>query len=103
MSVPNQSGYIYLVTRRQGQYRLIIVARPTITHEMFGVITTLQVGRGAQLFPVSAPIAYVRMSTLPHAEFGLISAGTFLFSGLPRLFEAHHRRAIRAVSVDLVL
>src|SRR5262249_6675147 len=50
VSVPNQSGYIYLVTRRQGQYRLIIVARPTITHEMFGVITTLQVGRGAQLF-----------------------------------------------------
>jgi transcriptional regulator with XRE-family HTH domain len=74
VSVPNQSGYIYLVTRRQGQYRLIIVARPTITHEMYGVITTLQVGRGAQLFPVSAPIAYVLMSTLAHAEFGLISS-----------------------------
>jgi transcriptional regulator with XRE-family HTH domain len=90
VSVPNQSGYIYLVTRRQGQYRLIIVARPTITHEMFGVITTLQVGRGAQLFPVSAPIAYVLMSTLPQAEFGLIEAGHPCF----QLYRAYLRRTV---------
>ncbi len=31
VSVPNQSGHIYLVTNRHGQYRLIIVTRPTST------------------------------------------------------------------------
>src|SRR5690242_16318558 len=34
VSVPNQSGHIYLVTNRHGQYRLITVSRPTITGEM---------------------------------------------------------------------
>ena len=70
--MPNQSGYIYLITNRQGQYRLIIVARPTIVGEMYGVITTLQVGRGAQLIPVSAPIVYVPLARLPQARFGRI-------------------------------
>ena len=31
VSVPNQSGHIYLITNRQGQYRLIIVTRPDYT------------------------------------------------------------------------
>ena len=44
VSVPNQSGHIYLVTNRQGQYRLIIVARPTISGEMYGILTTLRSG-----------------------------------------------------------
>ena len=59
VSVPNQSGYIYLVTNRHGQYRLIVVSRPTIAGEMFGILTTLQAGRGAQLTPVAAPIALI--------------------------------------------
>ncbi len=53
VSVPHESGYVYLVTNRQGQYRLVIVSRPTYG-EMFGIMTTLQVGRGNQLLPVSA-------------------------------------------------
>ena len=31
VAVPNQSGYIYLVTNRHGQYRLITVSRPAIS------------------------------------------------------------------------
>src|ERR1041385_2138015 len=42
VSVPNQSGHIYLVTNRHGQYRLIILTRPTISGEMHGILTTLQ-------------------------------------------------------------
>ncbi len=75
VSVPAQSGYIYLITNRQGQYRLIIVARPTIAGEMFGIITTLRVGRGAELIPVSAPIAYVPLTRVPDARFGRVEAG----------------------------
>src|SRR5262249_13717016 len=73
VSVPNQSGHIYLITNRQGQYRLIIVARPTIKGEMYGIITTLQVGRGAQLMPVSAPIAFVPLAPLGEVAFGRIT------------------------------
>ncbi len=59
VAVPNQSGHIYLVTNRHGQYRLITVARPTITGEMHGILTTLLAGRGSQLTPIAAPIAFV--------------------------------------------
>jgi hypothetical protein len=75
VSVPNQSGHIYFITNRQGQYRLIIVARPTIQGEMYGIITTLQVGRGAQLMPVSAPVAYVPLHNIADVTFGRIESG----------------------------
>ena len=75
VSVPHQSGHIYLVTNTQGQYRLIIVARPTINGEMHGILTTLQAGRGAQLMPVAAPIALVPMGIVQNVQFGRIGTG----------------------------
>jgi transcriptional regulator with XRE-family HTH domain len=76
VAVPNQSGFIYLVTNRQGQYRLVIISRPTIAGEMLGIMTTLQVGRGSQLTPVSAPIVYVPLKKEhSQAAFGRIAAG----------------------------
>jgi transcriptional regulator with XRE-family HTH domain len=74
VSVPNQSGHIYLVTNRNGQYRLIIVSRPTISGEMYGILTTLQVGRGSQLMPVSAPVVMVPIQAVKDMQFGLIQA-----------------------------
>ena len=64
VAVPNQSGHIYLVTNRHGQYRLITVARPTITGEMHGILTTLLAGRGSQLTPIAAPIAFVPLGSV---------------------------------------
>jgi transcriptional regulator with XRE-family HTH domain len=75
VSVPNQSGHIYLVTNKYGQYRLIILARIAISREMHGILTTLQAGRGAQLTPVAAPIALVPVDTMKPVEFGRIPAG----------------------------
>jgi transcriptional regulator with XRE-family HTH domain len=75
VSVPNQSGYIYLVTNRLGQYRLVLICRPTINGEMFGIMTTLRAGRGAELIPVSAPVAYLPLAGQPNSEFGRIAAG----------------------------
>ena len=72
VSVPHQSGYIYLVTNRYGQYRLIVLARPTITGEMFGIITSLQATRGAHLMPVSTPIVFIP----PKCLDGPVSYGT---------------------------
>jgi transcriptional regulator with XRE-family HTH domain len=72
VSVPHQSGHIYLVTNRHGQYRLIIVSRPTIRGELHGILTTLLVGRGAHLTPVATPIVLTPLKSVPEAAFGLI-------------------------------
>ena len=74
VSVPNQSGHIYLITNRNGQYRLIIVSRPTISGDMYGILTTLQVGRGSQLIPVAAPVVMVPTRSVKDIQFGQILA-----------------------------
>jgi transcriptional regulator with XRE-family HTH domain len=73
VAVPNQSGHIYLVTNRHGQHRLITVSRPTITGEMYGIITTLLAGRGSLLTPIAAPIAFLPIKTIPNPTLGRIS------------------------------
>ncbi len=75
VSAPHQSGHIYLVTNRHGQYRLVIVARPTIRGEMHGILATLQVGRGSHLTPVATPIVLVPFNSLSNPGFGLIKSG----------------------------
>jgi hypothetical protein len=75
VSVPSFSGHIYLVTNEHGQYRLIVVGRPSITREMHGILTTLQVGRGAHLIPVSTPIALLPLKGLAQVHFGRIQPG----------------------------
>lgn len=75
VSVPSFSGHIYLVTNEHGQYRLIVVARPSIDREMHGILTTLQVGRGAHLIPVATPIALIPLKGLAQAHFGRIPPG----------------------------
>lgn len=64
VSIPHQSGYIYLITNKLGQYRFVIISRPTIAGEMFGILTTLQSGRGMHLTPVATPIILVPSKTL---------------------------------------
>lgn len=75
ISVPNQSGYIYLVTNKYGQFRLITVSRPTISGEMHGVLSSLVVGRGAQLTPVATPIVLVPEARFAAPVFGRIVPG----------------------------
>jgi transcriptional regulator with XRE-family HTH domain len=74
VAVPNQSGFIYFITNRNGQYRLVILSRPTISGEMHGIMTTLMSGRGWQLTPVSVPIVLVPPKALGEAQFGVIPA-----------------------------
>lgn len=75
VAVPNQSGHVYLITNRHGQCRLVIVSRPTIAGEMHGILTTLRVGRGSHLTPVSAPLAMVPLAAVGDAAFGQIRPG----------------------------
>ena len=75
VSVPPQSGTVYLVTDILGQYRLAMLGRPTIRGEMYGLLSTLNVGRGGQLTPSSCPMALVPDKHVPAAQraYGRVS------------------------------
>jgi transcriptional regulator with XRE-family HTH domain len=90
VSVPNQSGHIYLVTNSSGQYRLIIVSRPTRTGEMYGILTTLQAGRGSQLMPVSAPVAMIPTKLVKDIRFGQIRAADSCYAA----YRAYLKRTV---------
>ncbi len=93
VSVPNQSGHIYLVTNRHGQYRLIVVSRPTISGEMYGILTTLKAGRGAHLTPVSTPIAFIPLFSKGQAK----PASEIAFGRIGSMHACHdaYRRLLR--------
>jgi transcriptional regulator with XRE-family HTH domain len=59
VSMPHQSGHIYLVTNKHGQHRMAMLSRQGITGELYGLLLTLQQGRGAQLLPVAMPLVLV--------------------------------------------
>ncbi len=86
---------VHLVTNRQGQYRLVVISRP-IYGEMFGIMTTLQVGRGNQLLPVAAPIAYLSLKALTNVEFGRIAKGH-------RRYEDYRKHLARTVDERFAL
>jgi transcriptional regulator with XRE-family HTH domain len=65
VSLPSKSGHIYLRTNEQGQMRLAVLGRPQITGEIYGLLTTLQSGKGTQLTPVSVPLALVPLKGSP--------------------------------------
>jgi transcriptional regulator with XRE-family HTH domain len=90
VAVPNQSGHIYLVTNRHGQHRLITVARLAISGEMYGIITTLLAGRGSQLTPVAAPIAFLPIKTVLKPTFGRVSPDDANYA----VYREHLRRTV---------
>jgi len=75
VSFPHLSGHIYLVTNVEGQYRIAILGRPSPQGALYGVLTTLAAGAGAQLTPTATPIALLPISRRSESEFGLIRAG----------------------------
>jgi transcriptional regulator with XRE-family HTH domain len=72
ISAPHQSGHIYLITNRHGQHRLIMLSRPTIDGAMYGVLATLQSGRGSQLIPIASAIAFAPLQPGEPAPSGRI-------------------------------
>ena len=86
----NQSGHIYLVTNRHGQHRLITVSRPTITGEMYGIITTLLAGPGSLLTPIAAPIALLPIKNVPTPALGRVAPGEPNYA----VYREHLRRTI---------
>jgi transcriptional regulator with XRE-family HTH domain len=90
VALPNQSGFVYLVTNRHGQHRLITVSRPTITGEMYGIITTLLAGRGSLLTPIAAPIALLPLKTIANPTLGRVAPADTNCE----IYRAHLRKTI---------
>jgi transcriptional regulator with XRE-family HTH domain len=76
VSLPHQSGHIYLVTNRHGQHRMAILSRQAVTGELYGLQLTLQQGRGAQLLPVAMPLVLAPLDDHDAPPvYGTIKAG----------------------------
>lgn len=76
VSLPHQSGHVYLLTNEHGQARTAILGRPAVGGEMYGLLTTLKAGRGSDLTPVAATLALVPMRKMAEPVFGVIADGT---------------------------
>ena len=87
VSMPNLSGHIYLVTNVSGQHRLVILGRPTIEGALYGLLTTLQVGKGSQLVPVACPIALARLDG-DDPVMGRITADAPAYAGYRQMLDA---------------
>lgn len=87
ISIPNLSGHIYLITNVSGQHRLVILGRPTIEGSLYGVLTTLQVGKGSQLVPVACPIALARLDS-EEPVIGRIAPDAPAYAGYREMLDA---------------
>jgi transcriptional regulator with XRE-family HTH domain len=74
VSLSHLSGHVYLITKSEGQFRLVIASRPAANGAMYGLIASLAAGKGAHLMPFSAPIAFLPIRE-GEAIFGLIAKG----------------------------
>ena len=92
VSFPHLSGHIYLITNFFGQYRLILLGRPTIRGDLNGVLTTLVVGTGSQLIPAASPITFSRWDDSQEPTLGLIRPGTECY--------AEYRHRVDQISAD---
>jgi transcriptional regulator with XRE-family HTH domain len=75
VSFPNISAHIYLVTVEQGQYRMAVLGRPVNGGELNGILTTLMVGSGSQLFPAATPLVLCPSRIASDDALGLIRPG----------------------------
>ncbi|MCB2062641.1 MAG: helix-turn-helix transcriptional regulator [Novosphingobium sp.] len=96
VSMPNLSGHTYLITSEDGQYRMIMLGRATRERRMYGLLSTLQVGSGSQLLPVSCPIALIPADEVDSVSYGLLQPGDTIFAAyrdaLDRAVEAEFCR-----------
>jgi hypothetical protein len=77
VSLPHLSGHIYLVTEASGQYRMVILGRPSAAAggAMCGILSSLASGSGAQLMPAATPITLIPTEGQDEPELGLVRPG----------------------------
>jgi transcriptional regulator with XRE-family HTH domain len=97
VALPHQSGHLYLVTNDHGQHRLIILSRPTIGGQLYGLLATLKSGPGSNLTPAATPIALIPITGCT-PTFGKVREGQSAFAG----YRAHLDRATGQGFVSLL-
>jgi transcriptional regulator with XRE-family HTH domain len=77
VSLPHLSGHIYLVTESSGQYRMVILGRPSAAAggALCGILSSLVSGAGSQLIPAAAPITLIPTRGLDEPQLGLVHPG----------------------------
>lgn len=76
---PHLSGHIYLVTNTLGQYRMAMLNRPSGGGALYGILSTLIAGEGAQLIPSASPIALLPTGLRSDPALGLVREGEECF------------------------
>lgn len=84
VSFPHLSGHIYLVTNYFGQYRMIMLGRPTIRGDLNGILTTLVLGTGSQLIPAASPITLAPCNQPEEPSLGIIRPGMHCYDEYKR-------------------
>jgi transcriptional regulator with XRE-family HTH domain len=77
VSLPHLSGHIYLVTQSDGQYRMVILGRPSAAAggALCGILSSLVSGAGSQLIPAATPITLVPTAGSDEPQLGLVRPG----------------------------
>jgi hypothetical protein len=77
VSLPHLSGHIYLVTESSGQYRMVILSRPSAAAggALCGILSSLASGSGSQLIPAASPITLIPTPGPDEPELGLVRPG----------------------------
>jgi hypothetical protein len=77
VSLPHLSGHIYLVTESSGQYRMVILGRPSAAAggALCGILSSLVSGAGSQLIPAATPITLIPTAGPDEPQLGLIRPG----------------------------
>ena len=89
VGVSSLSGHIYLVTNELGQFRLVILGRPTKEKAMHGVLTTLMVGAGTAMMPAASPVVLLQTDG-ERPAYGRVSPGDAMFES----YRAHLDRVL---------
>jgi transcriptional regulator with XRE-family HTH domain len=77
VSLPHLSGHIYLVTEFSGQYRMVILGRPSAAAggALCGILSSLVSGAGSQLIPAATPITLIPTAGPDEPQLGLVRPG----------------------------
>ena len=92
VSMPYLSTHIYLVTNEMGQFRTVMLGRPTLAGDMFGILTTLFAGDGTQLIPIACPIALKRLDADAAPTLGSIAKDDVNYATYRGMLDANVKR-----------
>ncbi|HEY0149750.1 MAG TPA: helix-turn-helix transcriptional regulator [Allosphingosinicella sp.] len=86
VSLPHLSGHIYLVTQSEGQYRMVILGRPSAAAggALCGILSSLVSGAGSQLIPAATAITLIPTAGPDEPQLGVVRPGDACYDAYRR-------------------